>query len=75
MPDDCAFKNCVVLQQTILNLVRRDKDAADFEHVVGAPVIPVITIRVEMKLITGRAPVAGKSLFRFFMRVPVTQRG
>ena len=49
--DDGAFKHGLVLQQAVLDFRRRDKDAADFQHVVSASVIPVITVRVDVKLI------------------------
>src|ERR1043166_1791525 len=72
--DDRAFPHGFVLQQTILNLGGPDKDAAHFQHVVGAAVIPVVAFLVDMELIARRAPVAGKRLFRFLMRVPVTEK-
>ena len=73
MAHDGAFEYRFVLQKTVLDLRRRDKDATDFQHVVRASVIPIIAFGIDMKLITGRAPIAGKSLFRFLMCVPVTQ--
>ena len=37
--DDGALGHGLMLQQAILNFRRRDEDAADFQHVVGAAVI------------------------------------
>ena len=64
-----------MLQQTVLDLRRRDEDARDFQHLVRAPVIPVVAFRVHVKLIARRAPIARESLFRFLVRVPIAERG
>src|SRR6266567_2001622 len=36
--------------------------------------IPIITVFIDVKLIAGSAPIAGKSLFRCTVRVPITER-
>src|ERR1700680_2833268 len=40
--DDSAFRDRLVLQQAVFNFRRRDKDAANFEHLVSATVIPIV---------------------------------
>ena len=61
--DDGAFHDGLVLQQAVFNFGRRDKDAGNLQHVVSAAVIPIVTFRVDVKLISGRAPIARKSFF------------
>mgnify|MGYP003694556497 CR=1 FL=1 len=52
-------------KQTVFNFRRRDEDAAHFQHVVRATVIPVVARRIDVKLIAARAPITGKGRFRF----------
>ena len=56
---DRAFEHGLVLKQAVLDLRGRDEDARDFEHVVRAAVVPIITFLV---LREGHAP--GEDLAR-----------
>src|SRR5262249_2668992 len=70
-----AFTDGLVFEQTVFDLGRRDENAADFQHLVGPPAVPEIAFGVTRELVARRAVITGEGLFRFFVRLPVTDRG
>src|SRR5262245_45017670 len=73
--DHGAFTDGLVFEHTVFYFSRRDEDAADFQHLVGPPAVPEIAFGVTRELVARRAVIAGEGLFRFFVRLPVTDRG
>jgi hypothetical protein len=61
--NDSTLQYGFVLKKTILDFCWRHVDAGYFQHVVSAAVIPVVTFLIDMKLITGSAPIARKRFF------------
>src|SRR2546430_12601350 len=59
-PDDGGFENGLVRGERRLDLERRDPDAAHLEHVVGAPAVSVIAVRVARVLVARIGPLAAE---------------
>ena len=49
-------------EQAVLDLARRDEDAADLEQIVGAALEPQVAALVDAEQIAGAAPVAVERL-------------
>src|SRR5579875_3890040 len=62
-----------MLNQRGLDLNRRNPLATDFEHVVRAPGVPVIAVRILIVLVPGMDPVTVYRVFGFLMLVPVVR--
>ena len=60
-------------KQAVLDLQRRDEDARDLQHLVGAPPVVKETLRVPAELVSGDAPVPAEGLARLCAVPPVTQ--
>src|SRR5262245_19164660 len=58
-----------------LDVERRNPHAADFEHVVGAPAVIVVTVGVAPVFVASVGPFTGKSAPAFGPLVPVTFAG
>jgi hypothetical protein len=61
-------------EQRVLDLERRDEDAADLEQVVVAPLVEVVAVRVAPEDVRRRAPLALERLARLGLVAPVAQR-
>ena len=72
--NDRALQYGFMLQQTVFNFRRRDKNTTDLQHVVGAAVVPVIAVAVDVHLVSSSAPIARESFFGFLVRVPIAKR-
>src|SRR6185312_10486899 len=73
--DDGGFEHRWVGDQRLLDLERRDPDAADLEHVVAAPAIAVIALGVADIGVAGMGPLAAEGAARFLALVPVAVAG
>src|ERR1700758_2466255 len=64
-----------MLDENALDFDGTNPDAAHFNHVVRASGIPEISLCILVILIPGAQPMAGNSLLRFFVLVPITGAG
>ena len=64
-----------VLDERALDLDRRDPDAADLQHVVGAAGVPEVAVGVLVVLVAGLDPVAEERLLGLLVLVPVVGHG
>src|SRR5579883_2299182 len=69
-----AFENGGMGDQRGLDLDGRNPLAADLEHVVRAPGVPVVAIGILVILIAGMNPVPGDGIFGLLMLVPIIGR-
>src|SRR5215204_7049096 len=61
--------------QAVLDLGRRDPDAADLDQVVDAPAVPEVAVVVALEEVAGLDGVAVECLFRLLVLAPVEERG
>ena len=64
-----------MFHQRVLDLDRADPDAADLQHVIGPPGVPVVAIGVARELIAGPDPMALDCVLGPFVLVPVIGAG
>ena len=69
--DDAALEHRVVRDQRVLDFDRADPQAADLEHVVGAPGVPVEPVGVLRVLVAGADPVPFDRVLGLLVLVPV----
>src|SRR6267143_2395990 len=72
--DDRALHHRWVLQQSRFDLDRRRPQAADLDHVVGPPLIPVVAIRVDAIPIASEEPLAEDRPFGLLVLRPVERK-
>src|SRR6185436_19587146 len=69
-----CFEHRLVADQRRLDLNRRDIDAAHFEHVVRAPTVGVVALRVEAVLVAATRPRALEGALGAAALAPVHDR-
>src|SRR5579859_1263811 len=72
--DHRALRHGLVLEQSRLDLDRRDPQAADLDHVVGAALVPVVAVLVDAVAVAAEEPVAEDASLRLLVLRPVQRQ-
>ena len=70
----CGLGNIGMPQQRVLHFHRRNPHARDFQHVVCAPAVVVITVGIAKEFVAGDHPVAALRAHRQFGNSPIFRK-